>query len=82
MQLQKKVKSNPKQPSCKKCVRLMAPNSPELSLLKILPLAYHNSHFLAATLDFTSFSQCSHWGRTHLFTAVLFWTRSILTEFN
>jgi len=24
-------------------------------LLKILPLAYHHSHFLAATLDFTSF---------------------------
>jgi len=30
-------------------------NSPELSLLKILLLAYHHSHFLAATLDFTSF---------------------------
>jgi len=30
-------------------------NSPELSLLKILPLAYHHSYFLAATLDFTSF---------------------------
>jgi len=30
-------------------------NSPELSLLKFLPLAYHHSHFLAATLDFTSF---------------------------
>jgi len=30
-------------------------NSPELSLLKILPLAYHHSHFLVATLDFTSF---------------------------
>jgi len=29
-------------------------DSPELSLLKILPLAYHHSHFLAATLDFTS----------------------------
>jgi len=32
-----------------------AQNSPELSLLKILPLAYYHSHFLAATLDFTSF---------------------------
>jgi len=31
-------------------------NSPEL-LLKFLPLAYHHSHFLATTLDFTSFSQ-------------------------
>jgi len=30
-------------------------NSPELLLLKILPLAYHHNHFLAATLDFTSF---------------------------
>jgi len=28
-------------------------NSPELSLLNILPLAYHHSHFLATTLDFT-----------------------------
>jgi len=26
-------------------------------LVKFLPLAYHHSHFLAATLDFTSFSQ-------------------------
>ena len=33
-----------------------APNSPELSLIKFLPLTYHHSHFLAATLDFTSFS--------------------------
>ena len=32
-----------------------ATNSPELLLLKILPLTYHHSHFLAATLDFTSF---------------------------
>jgi len=30
-------------------------NSPELLLLKFLPLAYHHSHFLTATLDFTSF---------------------------
>ena len=30
-------------------------NSPELSLLKFLPLTCHHSHFLAATLDFTSF---------------------------
>ena len=27
----------------------------ELLLLKFLPLTYHHSHFLAATLDFTSF---------------------------
>ena len=30
-------------------------NSPELSLIKFLPLTYHHSHFLAITLDFTSF---------------------------
>ena len=30
------------------------PNSPELSLLKFLPLTYHHSHFLAVTLDLTS----------------------------
>ena len=30
-------------------------NSPKLPLLKFLPLTYHHSHFLAATLDFTSF---------------------------
>jgi len=35
-----------------------------LSLLKFLPLAYHHSHFLAATFDFTSFSQQHSWGRT------------------
>ena len=46
----------PKQPSCKekKCCQT-AQNSPELSLVKFLPLIYHHSHFLAATLDFTSF---------------------------
>ena len=33
----------------------LAQNSPELSLLKFLPLTYRHSHFLAATLDFTSF---------------------------
>jgi len=39
-------------------------NSPEFLLLKILPLAYHHSHLLAATLDFTSFSQWLSWGHT------------------
>ena len=29
-------------------------NPPELLILKFLPLTYHHSHFLAATLDFTS----------------------------
>ena len=37
------------------CQDQAVPNSPELSLLKFLPLTYHHSHFLAATLDFTSF---------------------------
>ena len=37
----------------KRCV--LAQNSPELSLLKFLPLTYHHINFLAATLDFTSF---------------------------
>ena len=36
-------------------VNFGAQNSPKLSLLKFLPLTYHRSHFLAATLDFTSF---------------------------
>ena len=39
--------------AAKKCS--LAQNSPELSLLKFLPLTYHHSHFLAATLDLTSF---------------------------
>jgi len=39
-------------------------NSPELSFLKILPAAYHHSHFLAATLDFTSFVTMAFWGHT------------------
>ena len=39
----------------KKDVRSWHKNLPELSLLKFLPLIYHHSHFLAATLDFTSF---------------------------
>jgi len=37
------------------CQREGNTNSPEFSLLKILLLAYHHSHFLATTLDFTSF---------------------------
>jgi len=41
-------------------------NSPELSLLKILPLAYHHSHFLAAILDFTSFFTMAFLG-PHIF---------------
>ena len=41
-----------------------APNSPELSLLKFLLLAYHHSHFLATTLDFTSFFTMAFLGAT------------------
>ena len=63
--------SNPKQPSCKKS----AQNSPELSLLKFLPLTYHHSHFLAATLDFTSFFTIAFLRAAHFFTARLFWIR-------
>ena len=75
MQIQKEVKSNPKQPSCKKrsaalkkaMVESLAPNSSELPLLKFLPLTYHHSHFLAATLDFTSFSTIAFLRATLLF---------------
>jgi len=67
MQLQNEVKSNPKQPSCKKvCAPKNAvslgegnTNSPALLLLKILPLAYHHSHCLATTLGFQIFFHSS-----------------------
>ena len=35
---------------------IYAQNSPKLLLLKFLPLNHYHSHFLAATLDFTTFS--------------------------
>jgi len=41
-------------------------------LLKFLPLAYHHSHFLAATLDFPSFFTTAFLGAAHVFTAGLF----------
>jgi len=47
--------------------KVLATNSPELSLLKFLPLAYHHSHFLAATLDFTSFFTIAFLGATTFF---------------
>jgi len=53
----------------------LAPNSPELSLLKFLPIAYHHSHFLAATLDFTSFFTLAFLGAAHFFPVGLFWIR-------
>ena len=43
--------------------QVLAPNTPELWLLKFLPLTYHHSHFLATILDFTSyFSPWLFWG--------------------
>ena len=48
-----------------------APNSPELSLLKLLPLTYYHSHFLATTLDFTSFFTMAFFGAAPFFTAWL-----------
>ena len=42
-------------------------NSPVLSLLKFLPLTYHHSHFLAATLDFTSFFTIAFLRAAHFF---------------
>jgi len=49
-------------------------NSPELSSLKILPLAYHHSHFLAATLAMAFL------GPHPFFTARLFWIRLFFLE--
>ena len=50
-------------------------NSPELALLNFLPLTYHHSHFLAATLDFTSFFTIAFLRAAHFFysLAVLDW---------
>ena len=53
-----------------------APNSPELSLLKFLPLAYHHSHFLAATLDFTAFCTIAF-----LRAALFFYSLAVLEDF-
>ena len=47
----------------------------ELSLLKFLPLTYHHSHFLAATLDFIFFHHGFFGGHTLFFTVWLFWIR-------
>jgi len=113
MQLQKEVKSNPKQPSCKKDVwlpkkaimkkdvkskvaakkwfdgRLMAKilimtiqvnlfcllhillgfgtKFTWIAVIKIFAISLPSSHFLAATLDFTSFFTMAFLGVTHLF---------------
>ena len=50
----------------KRC-EIAAKNLPELSLLKFLPLTYHHSHFLAATLDFTSFFTIAFLRAAHFF---------------
>ena len=51
-------------------------NSPQLSLLEFLPLTYHHSHFLAATLDFTYFFTIAFLRAAHFFfTARLLWIR-------
>ena len=44
-------------------------NLPELLLLKLLPLSYHHSHFLAATSDFRFhvFFTIAFLGATHFF---------------
>jgi len=42
-------------------------NSPELWLLKFLLLTYYHSHFLAATLDLTSFFTMAFLGAAHFF---------------
>ena len=42
-------------------------NSLELLLLNVLPLTYHHSHCLAATLDFTSFFTRAFLRAAHLF---------------
>ena len=76
--IQKEVISNQKQPSCKKRCGQAATNSSELSLLKFLPLTYHHSHFLAATLDFTSFFTLAFLGAAPYFTAKLFLIRFTL----
>ena len=57
----------------KECGLQKAQNSPELSLLKFLPLTYHHSHFLAATLDFTSFFTIACLRAALFLTAWLFW---------
>jgi len=42
-------------------------NSPELLLLKILPLSDHHSHFWAVTFDFTTFFMLLFLHGPHLF---------------
>ena len=48
------------------------PNSPELSLLKFLLLAYHHSHSWPLTWISHLFSQWPSWGPYIFFTAWLF----------
>jgi len=56
-------------------------NLPEMSLLKFLLSTYHHSHFLAATLNFTSFFHNGLLGGHALFfTAGLFWIRLVIID--
>jgi len=82
MQLQKDTISIQKQPSCEKGVQPQNArdvkssggahtNSPELSLLKSLPLNYYHSHFLSATFDFASFFHPIIFG-PHTFHSLIF----------
>ena len=50
-------------------------NSPKLPLLKFLPLTYHHSHFLAATLDFTSFFTIAFLRAALFFYSLAVWIR-------
>ena len=51
-------------------------NSPELLLLKILPLSDHHSYFWAATFDFTTFFMLLFFAwAAPFFTVWLFWCR-------
>jgi len=53
----------------------LAPNSPELSLLKILPLAYHQAISWLPPWISHFFSQWLSWEPHTFFTAGLFWIR-------
>jgi len=58
-------------------------HSPELALLKLLPLTYHHSHFLAATLaatlDFTSFFTMAFFRAEHFLQLDCFGIDSLFT---
>jgi len=53
----------------------------QIHLIKILPLVYHHSHFLTATLDYTSFFTMAFLGPHPFFTAGLFWIRLLYGKY-